>query len=248
METNSFTFKRFNNRVSDKNSMSDLFTQQAIKNTILELCHSKNNLEQHLIAILSNHHPRQYVYKQTDSIPAGVLIPIFFKNDEAHLLFTKRTNHVEHHKGQISFPGGRQDDTDGDLLATTLRETHEEVGIRPEDVQIIGQTDQFLTNTNFLITPYLGIFPYPYPFKVNNAEIEYIVETPLSFLLRDDIFEVKPYSRDGYTWQVHFYHYENELIWGVTGFLLSNFLSIAFGLKRNIFNDSVLENEVESSK
>jgi len=147
---------------------------------------------------------------------------------QAHLLFTKRTETVAHHKGQISFPGGRFDDTDSSLEFTALRETEEEVGIHQNQVEILGRTDRFLTNTYFLVSPYVGFFSYPYPYVVSEAEIDRIIEVPLLHLLQPDIFETKPIKKDGQSWMVHYYHYQSDVIWGVTGFLLSNFLSILF--------------------
>ena len=200
---------------------------------VLELCKSESKLKKYLSHRLTNHRPKQYIYKKIKSRPAAVLIPIFFKEGQAHLLFTKRTEYVEHHKGQISFPGGSRDREDTSLQITALRETEEEVGIKSNDIHIIGQTDVFLTNTHFLVTPFVGFFYHPYDYCINDDEIDQLIEAPLAHFLNDDIFEIKPYEKNGHQWQVHFYHYKGELVWGVTGFLLSNFLSIVFELDRN---------------
>ncbi len=181
---------------------------------------------------LSGHRHRIHKYADHPSRDAAVLIPIFFKDDHAHLLFTKRTDNVEHHKGQISFPGGVKDSGDKSLLDTALRESWEEMGIKPEHVTILGKSDTFLTNTNYLVTPYVGFYPYPYDYVINEGEIAEIFEVPLRHLLDPDIFETKVWKKDGYTWHVHFYYYMDEQIWGVTGFLLSNFLDIVFETKR----------------
>ncbi len=210
-------------------------------NYLHELFFSKEKLVSHLTMRLDRHETKEYIYKNTESVDAAVLIPVYFKDGEAHLLFTKRTENLEHHKGQISFPGGRKDDTDKDLLETALRETDEEIGIRKNDISVLGQTDIFLTNTHFLVTPYVGIFDYPYSFTVNKAEIDRLIHVPLSFLVRDDVFEVRAYNKNGYTWRLHYYHAGSDVIWGVTGFLLSNFLSIAFGFQRNHFGAPILD-------
>ena len=96
--------------------------------------------------------------------------------------------------------------------------------------------DRFLTNTYFMVTPFVGFFDYPYKFTVSEAEIERLIEVQLIHLLEDKHFEVKPFKKDGHTWMVHYYRYGNDVIWGVTGFLLSNFLSIVFDCERNIFS------------
>ena len=122
------------------------------------------------------------------------------------------------------------DKGDESLLATALRETWEEMGILSRDIKILGSTDNFLTNTNFMVTPYVGYFPYPYNYKINQGEISQIIEVPLHNLLDPKIFEIRRWERDGIIWDVHFYHFDSDPIWGVTGFLLSNFLSIVFEL------------------
>lgn len=181
---------------------------------------------------LDNRDIKTYKYADVPLKNAAVIIPIFFKDQEAHLLFTKRTNKVEHHKGQISFPGGMQDTNDNDLKETAMREIWEEMGIKAKDITILGRTDNFLTNTNFMVTPYVAHFPYPYPYIVNEDEISSVFEVPLSYLLNPVIFRIEKWKRNGVLWDVHFYDYYGENIWGVTGFLLSNFLSIVFGLSR----------------
>lgn len=208
-----------------------------VRDEIIALCQSEAKFKNHLTQALNKRKLQRFIYKKTESKSAAVLVPIFFKDNQAHLLFTKRTDYVEHHKGQISFPGGRRDPEDSSLKVTALRETEEEVGILGQDISIVGQTDIFLTNTHFLVTPFVGFFNYPYAYKINEDEIDRLIEVPLSHLLKEEIFEVKSYQRNGYTWLVHFYHYGQDIIWGVTGFLLSNFLSVAFQLERNFFNE-----------
>jgi 8-oxo-dGTP pyrophosphatase MutT (NUDIX family) len=181
---------------------------------------------------LAAHRVKTYNHTKRSFIRAAVLIPLFFKNGESHILFTKRTDKVEHHKGQIAFPGGRHDAADGDLKTTALRETWEEMGIKPSDINIVGRTDNFLTNTNFMISPYLGFIPHPYQYKLNRDEIAEVYEIPLQLLLDPNIFEIRPMDINGIRWYIHYYHCNGLLIWGVTGFLLSNFFSIVFDLNR----------------
>jgi 8-oxo-dGTP pyrophosphatase MutT (NUDIX family) len=125
-----------------------------------------------------------------------------------------------------------QDSVDNDLRDTAIRETWEEMGIKEKDITILGRTDNFLTNTNFMVTPFVAHFPYPYPFVINREEIANIMEVPLIDLINPDAFSIEKWKKNGVLWDVHFYRYNGENIWGVTGFLLSNFLSIAFGLSR----------------
>jgi 8-oxo-dGTP pyrophosphatase MutT (NUDIX family) len=183
---------------------------------------------------LSRHQHTEYKYADVRYRHAAVLIPLFLKDGEVHLLFTKRTDKVETHKGQISFPGGMADKTDEKLRATALRETWEEMGIKERDITLLGKTDKFLTNTNFMVTPYVGHFPYPYDYVVSEDEIERVIEVPLSHLIKPEIFEIKSWMNDGIKWNVHYYNYNGDVIWGVTGFLLSNFLKIVFEIDRKL--------------
>ena len=94
---------------------------------------------------------------------AAVLVPLFSVEGKRHVLLTKRSQAVEHHKGEISFPGGKLDPDDADLLSCALRETDEEVGIKPSDVRIIGELDDFYTvATRYVVAPFVGVIPYPY--------------------------------------------------------------------------------------
>ncbi len=179
---------------------------------------------------LENRIPKEYKYADVPYKKAAVIIPLFFKNQEAHLLFTKRTEKVEHHKGQISFPGGSHESNDAHLRETAIRETWEEMGIEKDDLAIVGSTDKFLTNTHFLVTPYVAYFNYPYPYKINPDEIDQVIEAPLSHLIDAKNFEINQWEKDGIIWDIHYYDFFGETIWGVTGFLLSNFFSIVFDL------------------
>ena len=207
--------------------------KNSVKNEWIELASNKDKLYNHIQKTLQNRKQKSFIYKNGPTTPAAVLIPLFFKNSQAHILFTKRTINVGTHKGQISFPGGKKDKSDPGLEFTALRETHEEVGILQTDVNILGETDLFLTNTEFLVTPFVGTFKHPYDYKPNADEIDKLIEIPLIHLLDDSIFRIQKITRDGFRWNIHYYYYKEDIIWGVTGFLLSNFFSIIFDLKRD---------------
>jgi 8-oxo-dGTP pyrophosphatase MutT (NUDIX family) len=160
--------------------------------------------------------------------PSAVLIALFLKDDEYHVLFTKRTEKVNHHKGEISFPGGVRQADDRDSEQTALRETWEEVGIRPVDVEILGVLDDFYSIYNYLITPYVGMIPSGYAFKTNPDEIERILEVPLRHLLNTEIFRVEDWTWKGRTYPVYFYAYRGDEVWGVTAAILKHFLDIVF--------------------
>jgi len=157
---------------------------------------------------------------------AAVLIPLFKKNGEYHILFTRRSEQVEHHKGQISFPGGRQDEEDVDLLATALREAEEEMGICPKDVRILGELDDICTVTDFCVAPFVGLIPYPYPFKINPHEIEEMIEVPLGVLLDPHRFRKEFREHAGRTWPVYFFQHGRHTIWGATASILKQLLDL----------------------
>jgi len=157
---------------------------------------------------------------------AAVLVPLFRKEGNCHLLFTKRTDKVKYHKGEISFPGGMADKEDFDLKSTALREASEEIGLNEKDVEIIGVLDDIVTTTEFIVTPYVGLFPYPYMFRPSPIEIAELIEVPISHLLREDCFSEKEIVRMGKKEIVYAYQYRNHVIWGATARILKQLLDL----------------------
>ncbi len=163
-----------------------------------------------------------------NATPSAVLIPIFEKNGEDHILFTKRTETVEHHKGQISFPGGRRDKEDENLLQTALRESLEEVGIRPEDVDVLGDLDEEKTYvSNYVISPYVGFIPYPYPFVTSPDEVDRLLEIPVSSLLDKNSFREEIQSNGDKRYRAYFFQYGDDVIWGATSRILKRLFDLA---------------------
>lgn len=157
---------------------------------------------------------------------AAVLIPLLFKEGEWHVLVTQRTERLEHHKGQVSFPGGARDEIDADLAATALRETEEEIGVPPEAVEILGMLDDFPTITYFNITPFVGVIPHPFAYRPNEHEVEAVIEVPLSFLRNPETLLVVPMERLGQVVDVLFWNYGSYTIWGATARMLKNLLDL----------------------
>jgi 8-oxo-dGTP pyrophosphatase MutT (NUDIX family) len=161
-------------------------------------------------------------------VPAAVLLPLFRKNGEYRVLFTKRTEHLNHHRGEISFPGGACQPDDEDSLTTALRETREEVGIAPEDVEVLGVLDDFYSIHDYLVTPFVGEFPAGYPLRPNAGEIERLIEVPLAHLLRPEIFRAEDWRWKGRIHPVYFYTCGDDEIWGLTAAILKQFLDLVF--------------------
>ncbi len=166
----------------------------------------------------------------SDLVPAAVLMPLLYIDEALHILFTKRSQEVEHHKGEISFPGGTLDDNDSSLLDCALRESHEEIGLRPEDTQIIGLLDDFRTVvTHFVVTPFVGRIPYPYPFQVSEYEISELIFIPISSLLDPSNHAKKDKTGgDGRLYHLDYFYYQEHTIWGATGFILKQFLELVY--------------------
>ena len=154
---------------------------------------------------------------------AGVLLPLFVRDARLWIVFTKRTESVEHHRGQISFPGGGEEPGDATLYHTAVRETQEELGVRPEDVLPLGRLSPIFTVTNFYVEPFVAAIPQPYEFRPAEAEIAEVLEVPISALLDPAILEKKPYP--GREELILYYHYEESMIWGATARILSELLA-----------------------
>ncbi len=158
--------------------------------------------------------------------PSAVLVPVFEKDEQDYLLFTKRNLHVSHHKGEICFPGGTYDKRDHFLLNTALRETEEEIGLKAEDVLILGELDDLITPSNFRINPFVARIPYPYPFSINDKEIDCLIEIPLAYFMDESHLEIKQVSFEGEDVEIPFYHWEDHTIWGATGRIVRQLIKV----------------------
>ena len=159
---------------------------------------------------------------RNELIPAAVLVLIIIRNDGLQVLLTKRNENLKHHAGQISFPGGRVDDSDRNVQHTALRETEEEVGLKPALIKIIGELDQYIVGTGYLVSPIIGVIEPPFELVKQEDEVAEIFEAPLDFLISPENF--KRYSRN-FNGKTH-YHFaitwENHFIWGATAGMLRN--------------------------
>lgn len=146
-----------------------------------------------------------------------MLIPLFYEQGQYHVVFTERSDEVNFHKGQVCFPGGTQEPSDASLLQTALRESEEEIALKAKNVEILGELDDSLTLTsNYAISPFVALIPYPYPLKADGREIREIFSVPLAFLMDEANFR-----QDSYT-----YEYEGHIIWGATARILKQFIDL----------------------
>ena len=162
-----------------------------------------------------------------DATPAAVLIPLYQDDGDWNLLFTRRTDSVDTHAGQVSFPGGQIEDSDVSIVATALREAQEEIGLNPEDVETLGQLNPLFTVTQFLVTPVVGVIPWPYPLRTSPTEVARTFGVPIRWLADPGNLEVKEREPlvPGRSIRVYYFkEYEGETIWGVTARITVNLL------------------------
>ncbi len=155
--------------------------------------------------------------------PAGVLVPILEHDDGLTVLLTQRASHLKHHAAQASFPGGRMEEHDADVRETALRETHEEVGIAPEHVDVIGYLRTMPTITGFAVTPVVGLVRPNVDLIIDRTEVEYAFEVPLDFLLTEGNDQLVDREWEGRRFRLKEFHYDGERVWGATAYMLLAF-------------------------
>ena len=152
--------------------------------------------------------------KPKDKAVAAVLVPLFEREGQLHVLYTRRSDRMLSHQGQVAFPGGKVDLADADLVATALREAHEEIGLHPHTVEIIGSLTTIDTlASGYSVAPFVGVIPEPITLRPNPREVAEIFSVPLN-VLSDQRF------RGNYKWQSGGNYpailYGDQTIWGLT--------------------------------
>lgn len=161
--------------------------------------------------------------------PAAVLVPVIERAEGLTVLFTQRTAHLNDHAGQVSFPGGRCEESDPSPVFTALRETQEEIGLDRGLVEVLGILPEYRTGTGFSVTPVVGLVRPPFELNPDRFEVAEIFETPLSFLL-------DPANRQRHSMEIggvlrHYYAmpYEGYFIWGATAGMLVSLRHLLYG-------------------
>lgn len=156
--------------------------------------------------------------------PAAVLVPLVLRENRKNsptVLFTRRTDHLHHHPGQISFPGGGMEEDDTSAEETAVREAEEEIGIAPERIEIIGRLPDYLTGTGYCVTPVVGLLHPPVKLKLDGFEVAEAFEVPLAYFL--DPANHRQHSiriNGGELRQFHAMPYGEYFIWGATAGML----------------------------
>jgi 8-oxo-dGTP pyrophosphatase MutT (NUDIX family) len=162
-----------------------------------------------------------------DFMPSAVFILLMNKDNEVHVFLTKRTDKVRTHKGQVSFPGGAREESDKTMLETALRETYEETGIRSEDIEFLGEFDEYLSISSYHVSTFVGSVKYPYVFdiNINTHEIAEYFEAPISLFYDKKYDRVEQYREGNKELEVYYYSYKQFTIWGLTAKMLTEFAS-----------------------
>ena len=163
---------------------------------------------------------------QDKLVPAAVLVPLVERKDGLTALLTQRTNHLAHHPGQVSFPGGHVDPGDESPEATALRETEEEIGLHRRHIDVLGRLDQYRVRTGFSVTPVVDLVMPPFDIKPDDFEVAEVFEVPLTFLM--DPGNHERHSRD-YRGETRYFYaipYNGYYIWGATAGMLVNLYQV----------------------
>ena len=164
-----------------------------------------------------------------DFVPAAVMLLLYEHRGHEHLLFQVRTHHVEHHKGEISLPGGAKDPEDDSLLVTALRETEEEIGVAASDIEVFGRLDDVPTRSNFVMSPFVGAITAsgPYPFSFAEIEVAELLQVPLEGLVSGAALEWTQPPASGQLMPA--FRYDEHLIFGATARVVARFVHLLEG-------------------
>ncbi len=191
-----------------------------MRDRIRRCLHSTHQVE----TITGDHAVAGMAREERALTPAAVLVPLVERSEGYTVLLTQRTAHLEHHAGQISFPGGRAEDGDASPVETALREAEEEIGLqRRHVVEIAGFLDLYQTVTGFLVTPVVGFVTPPFDLKLDAFEVAEAFEVPLAFILDPRNHESRSMFYKGQQRRYYVVPYESRFIWGATAAMLVNF-------------------------
>jgi 8-oxo-dGTP pyrophosphatase MutT (NUDIX family) len=154
--------------------------------------------------------------------PAAVLVPILERDTQASVLFTQRAEKMPTHAGQISFPGGKMDAGDDNLVETALREAQEEIGLEAEFIDTIGFLDDFITTTGYRISPLVAVIRQGYSITPDHNEVADVFDVPLSFLMNEQNHQMHSREWQGKERKFYAMPYEDRFIWGATAGMLRN--------------------------
>jgi len=166
------------------------------------------------------------VWFQKPLIPAAVLVPLVGRGDTLSILLTRRTDHLQDHPGQISFPGGRVEPGDTGAAGTALREVHEEIGIAPDRVRVLGYLEPLAVVTGFAVTPVVGFVAPGFELRLDAFEVAEVFEVPLAFLVDEQNLTRTVRTVRGIEARLYEYVFQERRIWGATAQMLKQFVDL----------------------
>ena len=178
---------------------------------------------------LQLHKPAELQSVHEGRARAAVLVPILADTSDLRILLTERAGGLSSHGGEVAFPGGKEDQTDHSLEFTALRENEEELGISPEDVDVIGSLGTVISKHGLLVKPYVGIVRQGIQFRPNPDEVASVFEVPLTYFSTATPVRIDDISRHGESHQVPAFNFDGHEIWGLTSMIVVEFLKV--GLK-----------------
>lgn len=183
-------------------------------------------LEKRLSRILN--HDITMPAAETSESAAAVMILLVKDNEDWKIVYTRRTTGVRTHQGEVSFPGGSYEKSDDTMVQTALRETYEEIGVRPECIRILGGLDPIRTISNFMVYPFVGIMECVPEFVINSDEVERLFMLPLEWLSNpENFYEQDHLVENRFVRKViHYRNYEGEHLWGLTARITQQLLEL----------------------
>jgi 8-oxo-dGTP pyrophosphatase MutT (NUDIX family) len=183
-----------------------------------------DSLRQRVTTLLPVDHWQPSSYRSE----AAVLMA-FTDEPEPHLILTRRADHLKSHRGEVALPGGKIDPVDASFIQTALRESQEEIGLDPAQVEILGHLDPMVTRFGVKVTPVVAIVAHDIALAANPDEIDSIFRVPLAFFLRDERTRTDKGTVNGHAVAVPCWHWDGYEIWGVTAIILVNFMNRVLG-------------------
>jgi len=160
--------------------------------------------------------------------PSAVLVPICYRDEGFSVLLTRRSMNVQYHKGEVAFPGGSIEPSDNGPESAALRESWEEIGLRPEAVHVLGRLDDHVTLLGFHIVPVVGLIPGAYDFKIN-TETDSLFYVPLKAIVTDSVWQGEEYVKGQSSIMVYYLKVDNEIVWGATARILKHLADLIVG-------------------